>query len=286
MLAMCLVVALPINADAAKKKSTLPSMAQYSAVFDSTYYANKYPDLKATFGSDANALFAHFYNSGMAEGRQGSEEFNVQAYMNRYPDLKAAYGNNLKAYYTHYITTGKAEGRNGRANASAKTVAPAPKKVPTSPSQLSGGYNIDFTQLACYNAKGQMVTGDIFKNYDITMVNCWTTWCGYCVREMPGLEELYKQLPSNVNMISICFDATDSPSRVDYIMRNNGITFEVLCGDDYKNVPFNTNGLISGWPTTLYIDRNGKVVYETSGAPRDPVSAYSSYINYALSLTK
>lgn len=118
-----------IDANAAKKKSAGPTPAQYAAVFDATYYANKYPDLKAAFGTNETALFNHFYNSGMAEGRQGSEEFNVQAYMNRYPDLKSAFGNDLKKYYVHYVTSGKAEGRNGRASGSA---AQAPAKTPAS----------------------------------------------------------------------------------------------------------------------------------------------------------
>lgn len=83
----------------------------YSAVFDATYYANRYPDLKAAFGNDESALLQHFIQYGMAEGRQGSSQFDVYSYKNLYPDLRAAFGNNLKSYYMHYISSGKAEGR-------------------------------------------------------------------------------------------------------------------------------------------------------------------------------
>ena len=83
----------------------------YSAVFDATYYANRYPDLKAAFGNDESALLQHFIQYGMAEGRQGSSRFDVYSYKNLYPDLRAAFGNNLKSYYMHYISSGKAEGR-------------------------------------------------------------------------------------------------------------------------------------------------------------------------------
>lgn len=284
VLILSILATLEISTEAAKKKSA-PTAATYSAVFNATFYANKYPDLKTAYGNNANALFNHFYNSGMAEGRQGSEEFEVHAYMNRYADLRSAFGKDLRKYYNHYVTTGKAEGRNGRPSGNTSSTPSTPKKnLPTKPSTLMNGSNNDFTKMAAYNAKGQLITGDIFTQYDLTMVNCWTTWCGYCVREMPGLEDLSHQLPSNVNMISICFDSKDNPSGVDRIIRDNGITFQVLLGDKAQCVPFSTSSLVSGWPTTLYIDRNGKLVYKSEGAPRNPVSGYMSNINYALSL--
>lgn len=87
--------------------------ADYAAVFNAAYYAERYPDLKAVFGADEAALFNHFLTCGMAEGRQGSAEFNVQYYRETYADLQAAFGNNLPAYYMHYVTNGKAEGRIG-----------------------------------------------------------------------------------------------------------------------------------------------------------------------------
>ena len=83
----------------------------YSPVFNPTYYANKYADLKAAFGTDANKLFSHFINNGMKEARQAISTFNVTAYKNRYADLQKAFGNDLPAYYRHYITNGKSEGR-------------------------------------------------------------------------------------------------------------------------------------------------------------------------------
>ena len=83
----------------------------YSPVFNPTYYANKYADLKKAFGTDANKLFDHFINFGLQEGRQAISTFNVTAYKNRYADLQKAFGNDLPAYYRHYITNGKSEGR-------------------------------------------------------------------------------------------------------------------------------------------------------------------------------
>lgn len=85
----------------------------YTAVFDGSYYVNKYPDVKAAVGTDLWMAFYHFLNYGMAEGRQGKATFDVNSYRNQYADLRAAFGNDLKSYYMHYIANGKKEGRAG-----------------------------------------------------------------------------------------------------------------------------------------------------------------------------
>lgn len=83
----------------------------YSLVFDPTYYSNKYPDLKAVFGTNSKSLFDHFCTNGMKEGRVASNNFNVTVYKNNYADLRNAFGNNLTLYYKHYITNGCKEKR-------------------------------------------------------------------------------------------------------------------------------------------------------------------------------
>ncbi len=85
----------------------------YTPVFSSAYYAEKYPDLRKAFGLDTEKLFNHFCQYGMKEKRQAIGDFNVEIYMNRYQDLKNAYGINYAAYYTHYCVYGKKEGRKG-----------------------------------------------------------------------------------------------------------------------------------------------------------------------------
>ena len=98
------------NADI-QQPTTVYNGVDYSAVYNYDYYLNRYPDLKAAYNGDPEALLAHFVSCGMAEGRQASENFDVVSYRNRYPDLRKAYGDNLKLYYLHYISSGQKEGR-------------------------------------------------------------------------------------------------------------------------------------------------------------------------------
>lgn len=83
----------------------------YSLVFDPTYYANKYADLKNAFGTDVTKLFDHFCNHGMKEGRIASNTFDVNKYREYYADLRNVFGHNLPAYYKHYIQFGHKEKR-------------------------------------------------------------------------------------------------------------------------------------------------------------------------------
>lgn len=99
------------NSNASAKKY-ISNGIDYSLVFDPTYYANKYADLKNAFGTDANKLFDHFIKNGMKESRQAINTFNVTVYKNRYTDLQKTFGNNLPAYYKHFCQFGKKEGRS------------------------------------------------------------------------------------------------------------------------------------------------------------------------------
>ena len=85
----------------------------YYGVFDAIYYANRYLDLRKTFGYDANALWNHYIKCGIYEGRQGSAIFSINDYKDMYPDLKKAFGNDNIKYLWHFSKYGMKEGRSG-----------------------------------------------------------------------------------------------------------------------------------------------------------------------------
>lgn len=105
MLCVCLVLGSAVPAQAAQASLT-------KLTFDVDYYYNTYPDLQAAFGYDYNALYNHYLQYGLREGRAGSAEFTCFNYVNNYADLRAAYGGNYLAYCQHYEQFGKSENRN------------------------------------------------------------------------------------------------------------------------------------------------------------------------------
>lgn len=86
-------------------------------VFHLSFYYNKYSDLRETFGWNEHALFKHFLNHGMEEGRQASEEFNPTTYKNKYQNIRITYQQNIKMYYADYILHGKEDGKTATGTA-------------------------------------------------------------------------------------------------------------------------------------------------------------------------
>ncbi len=116
----------------------------------------------------------------------------------------------------------------------------------------------------------ESVTSDIFGDYDMTVMNIWATWCGPCVNEMPDLQEVYENLPENVNFISLCTDGVGSNETARTILGESGATFLSLLPDEQL-----TSGLlpvIQAYPTTVFIDRWGYAFTAISGAPPTDVA--------------
>ncbi len=93
--------------------SVTSSTTLKSILFNATYYANKYPDLKAAYGYNATSLYTHYLQYGIKEGRSASPVFDPVHYLNHNADLIQAFGrNNYTAAYTHFIQYGYKEYRN------------------------------------------------------------------------------------------------------------------------------------------------------------------------------
>ncbi|MBO4900881.1 MAG: VanW family protein [Lachnospiraceae bacterium] len=109
-------------------------------VFDAKYYAGHNPDVVVAVGDSEAALFDHYFNHGLAEGRNASATFNAKAYRLRNADLDAAYGDDWIKYVRHYVTCGKAEGRDATPLPAASQNDPnAPKEY-----ELLGSYTTKY----------------------------------------------------------------------------------------------------------------------------------------------
>ncbi|MCM1193999.1 MAG: hypothetical protein NC123_11085 [Butyrivibrio sp.] len=85
------------------------SAAGLEDIFDAKYYADSNEDLKAAFGYDETALYRHFLEYGLKEGRQMNPILDVAAYRAAYGDLETAFGDDWDAYVEHFLTFGVKE---------------------------------------------------------------------------------------------------------------------------------------------------------------------------------
>jgi hypothetical protein len=95
--------------DAINSANSKTDITKY--LFNATFYADLYPDLKNAFGYDENQLRNHWLTCGIKEGRIASPVFDAKYYLSTYSDLKNAFGDNYEAAYNHFITSGIDEGR-------------------------------------------------------------------------------------------------------------------------------------------------------------------------------
>ena len=139
-------------------------------------------------------------------------------------------------------------------------------------------------QFSAETVSGKEIDQSIFADYDITMVNVWATWCGYCVEELPDIQKLYEQLPENVNIISICTDASTETELAQSMIDETGIQFETLVDNDALEEAFIQ--YCDALPTTVFVDSQGNIIgTPQTGLPgEDVVAGYSALIDQALAM--
>lgn len=120
---------------------------------------------------------------------------------------------------------------------------------------------------------GNVITSDIFKKYDLTLVNVWTTWCSACVEEMPafrGIHEGYKD--KGVNIIGVVVELDNSGQQMKEGLSENEreLAKEIIeqKGLKYTNIITSKSLLktqlkdVQAFPTKYFVDKNRKFVGE------------------------
>ncbi|MFG6459423.1 TlpA disulfide reductase family protein [Roseateles sp. BYS96W] len=95
----------------------------------------------------------------------------------------------------------------------------------------------------------------------VVLVNFWATWCAPCRQEMPLLNQLYQKYQgSGFTLLGVNVDE-DSRNAIN-VATKLGVSFPVLLDAD-KAVSKRYD--LSSMPSTLLIDRDGKVRYVHRG---------------------
>ncbi|MFI3254918.1 MAG: TlpA disulfide reductase family protein [Eubacteriales bacterium] len=155
---------------------------------------------------------------------------------------------------------------------------PVPEETPEPSPQEEETLGFSFDTQTVF---GEPLTSQVFKDYDLTVMNVWATWCGPCVVEIPYLQEVYTKLPSNVNLIGLCQDGDSANDLARSILSQSGATFHSIILDDRLSEELMP--LIRAFPTTLFLDNQGNVVAAVEGVPSGDITAsYLSMIDQVL----
>ncbi len=108
----------------------------------------------------------------------------------------------------------------------------------------------------------------------IVMLNFWATWCGPCAEEIPHLNELHKSLdPYDFELLGINLD--EDQSKAMHLAKKLDVNFPVLF-DTEKDVSRSFD--IKAMPTTIIIDRAGKIRHVNRGFKKGYIERYHRQI--------
>lgn len=114
--------------------------------------------------------------------------------------------------------------------------------------------------------KGNEVTKDVFSNYDLTLVNLFTTWCTPCVKEIPDLNAVKNEMANkSVNVIGIPLDVNEGGQidqnkldKLNQIIAATKAEYQIILPDEVLR-----SGRLKGVssvPESFFVDKNGNIV--------------------------
>jgi len=111
------------------------------------------------------------------------------------------------------------------------------------------------------------ITGEAIKLYqdknNFTIINFWATDCPGCIKEMPGLTNIYNQLKGQGLQIIAVSMSYDPPNQVLNFTQKNKIPFPVVLDIDGQIAQSFENIRLT--PTSILIDKNGKIIDKVIG---------------------
>ena len=131
----------------------------------------------------------------------------------------------------------------------------------------------DSTNVGKFETKGvdgKDYTEKVFSDYDLTLVNVFTTWCSPCVNEIPELEKLYEEMKEKgVGVVGVVLDTVsdDAKQNEDTVKKAGALQEKTKASYPFL-IPDSTmmNGRLNGisaFPETFFVDKEGNIVGET-----------------------
>ena len=118
-----------------------------------------------------------------------------------------------------------------------------------------------------YDAQNKITRSADLKGKPL-ILHFWATWCPYCKKLQPGLDDLYSKYQSEgLQLVAISF-WEDEGATPQAVIEERGHSFKTLInGDKVAKELFK----VKGTPTTFFIDAQGVIVAKTRiSDPDDP----------------
>ncbi|MDC0672562.1 redoxin domain-containing protein [Nannocystis radixulma] len=104
----------------------------------------------------------------------------------------------------------------------------------------------------------------------VAVLNLWTTWCGPCVAEMPALQQLADAYAKDPDVAILTINAEPRTDELPAWLAERKVHLEVLLGARWT-----TDNGYNTLPMTLFLDREGQIVFSHEGASERLVEEFT-----------
>jgi peroxiredoxin len=92
----------------------------------------------------------------------------------------------------------------------------------------------------------------------VALVSLWATWCESCGKEMDALNRLDAKTAAGRDAVVIGVDVGEEPGKVAEFARKRGLRYAQLVDEDFAFADALGQRRV---PTTLVVDRHGRIVF-------------------------
>lgn len=173
---------------------------------------------------------------------------------------------------TEVVTTEAAQTGDPKTEApqkteSAKTEAPkteAPKTAAPNNNKKMGKFTAEDLNGKSYSSSS------MFAENKLTMINCWFTGCGPCIKEMPEIQQIANDFASRgVKVYGVLQDSEDDANKINEakeILSAAGVSYPNLRNQDSVRAVFFTKLNVRAFPTTFFVDSEGYILRVATGS--------------------
>lgn len=121
----------------------------------------------------------------------------------------------------------------------------------------------DAEDFKIYDSSGNKAVLSDFLGKPMVM-NLWATWCPYCIDEFPGFQKAYDEFGEDINflMINMTDGERETAQKAENFISESGYNFPVYYDIDREVY----QKYLLSFPTSVFIDKNGKIAYIQRGA--------------------